>query len=69
MFNKTNTLDNILSDFSKTINKLDDLISKNTSKASSNEGVIDNLKHENEGLLSEADKAASVKQKLQDLIS
>lgn len=69
MFNKTNTLDGILSDFSKTITKLEALISKNTSKASSNEGLIDTLKYENEGLLSEANKAASVKHKLQDLIS
>lgn len=68
MFKKT-TLDTILSDFTKTITKLDTLITANGDKVNHNKYVMDQIKVENETLESETYKAVNVKLKLQSLIS
>lgn len=66
---KKNTLDSILSDFTKTISKLEGLITTNNDKASSNSHVISQLEKDNHLLLTEADKAEAVRQKLISLVS
>jgi hypothetical protein len=66
---KKKTLDSILSDFTKTISKLEGLINTNNDKASSNSHVISQLEKDNHLLLTEADKAEAVRQKLISLVS
>ena len=65
---KKNTLDNILSDFHKTITKLEALVNLNTDKVYSNRHVIDVMLKENEVLITESTKAEAVKKKLLDLV-
>lgn len=68
MFKKT-TLDSILSDFTKTISKLEALVSVNNDRVDNNNHVVSQLTKENEALTSEAQKAEAVKQKLLSLVS
>lgn len=67
MFKKS-TLDTILADFTKTIGKLEALITTNSDKIDNNLHIIDVASKDNESLISEATKAESVKKKLLDLV-
>lgn len=67
MFKKT-TLDTILSDFTKTISKLETLIAINSDKIDNNLHIIEVANQDNDVLIAEATKADSVKKKLLDLV-
>lgn len=63
------TVDSIMSGFTKTINKLDALITKNSRAIETNNAAVEKIVEDSKKCKTEMDKASSIKTKLEQLLA